>query len=443
MEGPRQQSSIPSSSSTTSSRRCRPRIPKFSQSDTMDAEFSPNQSTHIRAPSSPTPPISETRTSTPKPNVPLKDPPSVQLRALKEGEKVGDDVSVIVLIGPTGTGKSNFIEMLGSITTNGPKVKDLAKARLDSGTQEVDGYRMEHQHLNIYTTKPIILVDTPGLSDRRKSEMQVLGQIKKWMKKTGVKSVDRLFYMDRISDNRMPRSKTKSLEIFKALCGTDAANRTVVVTTMWDLMWNPRLKAHANHRFNLLKEKHWNDFIAQGSKIETFDNTFDSALKNLRALGPPSQVTGPAFAFEKDVGMKETDMGQRAFQVLTERYENLDVSLQVVEQDIKQSAGMQNAELNRLLLKQKTEITQDLKEVTSELEDYSPEYKKLRDRVHQELDRPGSPESTSTIHTTPDSQPKAGGFRAKLEGWLAKLKEITGGKVCFLLACFSEEYSLL
>ncbi|KAF9053472.1 hypothetical protein BJ165DRAFT_1317340, partial [Panaeolus papilionaceus] len=81
----------------------------------------------------------------------------------------------------------------------------------------------------IYTKKPIILVDTPGLSNPRKSEMQILGQIQKWMKR----SVDRLFYMDRISDNRMTRSKTKSLELFKALCGTEAASRVVVVTTMW------------------------------------------------------------------------------------------------------------------------------------------------------------------------------------------------------------------
>ncbi|KAF9053498.1 hypothetical protein BJ165DRAFT_1608114 [Panaeolus papilionaceus] len=350
----------------------------------------------------------------------------VQLRALGYGEKVGGDVSVIVLLGPSGAGKSNFIETLGSITTKWPKVVDLAKARVDDGTQEVYGYRMEHQNLNIYTTKPIVLVDTPGLSNPRMSEMQVQLQIKKWMKKSGVKSIDRLFYMDSISEHGMSPRKRKSLEIFKVFCGLEAASRTVAVTTMWDLMWNPRLKADADHRFKLLKERYWNDFLDQGSRIVTFNNTFEAALENLKALGPPLQLIGPAFAFEKDVSMQEPEMGRKAFQVLTERCENLDVSLQVVEQDIKQSEGLQNAELNRLLLKQKTGITHYLKEVTEELKAYSPEYKLFRDQIHKQLDRPGSPDSTTTNATNAAPGPR--GFKAKLELW-SKMMDLKKGKV--------------
>ncbi|PPR01887.1 hypothetical protein CVT24_001356 [Panaeolus cyanescens] len=386
-------------------------------------------------PQPPPPPTSTTsvpesgpgRPQSPKP-VPIeKDKPTVSVKKVENASDM-KNCAFIVFIGPTGTGKSNFIQTLAAETPGGSTVKDIAKKSLDSGTQKVAAYRMDHSFLHIWTEKPIILVDTPGLSDRRKSEMYVLSEIQKWMKKNDVKSVDRLLYMDRISDNRMPRSKAKSLDIFKALCGREAANRTVVVTTMWDLMWNPRLQKHAAHRFDLLKSKHWKDFLDKGSQITKFDNTFKAAWDSLKLLGPAFSLDVPAtslFAFEKEGKMKDTEMGQKAFNVLTERYENLDVSLQVVQADIQHSKSLQNPELDQLLNKQKNEITEDLKEVTNELQEYSPDYKKFRDTVHAELDRPGSPESWTTHGSGVKS---GGGFKAKWEGWLAKLREFTGHK---------------
>ncbi|PPR01890.1 hypothetical protein CVT24_001359 [Panaeolus cyanescens] len=103
-------------------------------------------------------------------------------------------------------------------------------------------------------------------------------------------------------------------------------------------------------------------------------------------MNTPEVPGSSPFAFEKEGKMKDTEMGQKACNVLTERYENLDVSLQVVQADIQHSKSLKNPELDQLLLKQKTEITDDLKEVTNELEEYSPDYKEFRDEVHKGLD---------------------------------------------------------
>lgn len=162
-----------------------------------------------------------------------------------------------------------------------------------------------------------------------------------------------------------------------------------------------------------------------------FDKTFEAALKILRAFEPLLPVIGSELPLKGGMVIRDTDMGRKAFELLQNRYENLDGRLKDVEEAMEQAAEMRNAEYDRLLLKEKTEITDDLKNVTDELQAYSPEYKALRDAVHAELDRPGSSESTTTIDTTNPSH-ELSSSKAHLERWLANLKEITStrGKVC-------------
>ncbi|KAF9053482.1 hypothetical protein BJ165DRAFT_860178 [Panaeolus papilionaceus] len=246
---------------------------------------------------------------------------------------------------------------------------------------------MEHKHLNIYTTKPIILVDTPGLLSEKISEMAVLVQIRKWMKKNGVKSVDRLIYTDRSNDIRISNPRMKCWEIFKALCGTEAASRMVVVTTMWDLMSQARLAAHRDHRFQLLRCFPWEDVFDLELRIKKFNNTFDGALDNLRSLGKPSQP-GPAFAFvfEKDVAMHCTKAGQIALPLLCNRYDMLTGYYDDIYLDIKSSWALRDTEFKVALLKRIGDICDDIRCLCSDLCDYSEEYREFRDEVHFMLD---------------------------------------------------------
>ncbi|KAF9053506.1 hypothetical protein BJ165DRAFT_860798 [Panaeolus papilionaceus] len=172
--------------------------------------------------------------------------------------------TIIILIGPTGGGKSNFIEKLASQAPGETNITGIADHKLTPGPAQIVAYRMDHQFLDLWTDKPIIFVDTPGLCDKDKSDAQTKSEIEKWKKTNAVQTVDRLLYVDRISDNRAPRSKSKTIKVLESLGGKDAARRTVVMTTMWDLMWNDRLKAHADHRYNLLKNENWKDFLGQG-----------------------------------------------------------------------------------------------------------------------------------------------------------------------------------
>ncbi|KAF9049178.1 hypothetical protein BJ165DRAFT_1078709 [Panaeolus papilionaceus] len=219
---------------------------------------------------------------------------------------------------------------------------------------------MDHQFLDLWTDKPIIFVDTPGLCDKDKSDSQTRAQIQKWMKKNAVKTVDRLLYVDRISDNRAPRSKSNTIEVLEALCGKDAAGKTVVMTAMWDLMWNERLKTLANRRYDLLKNGYWKDYLEKGCQIGTFDNTFEAGWKILKMFGPPHHASA------------------------------LDITLQVIEAALGNPLAMStNPHLAALLLKGKARIIEDMKMPYDET---------------LEAKRP--------TH----------------DGWLSKLKEITGAK---------------
>ncbi|KAF9053454.1 hypothetical protein BJ165DRAFT_1447548 [Panaeolus papilionaceus] len=360
-----------------------------------------------------------------------------------------NDCAIVIIVGRTGAGKSSFIEKLASKTAGGPQ--GIAKSKLDAGTLHVVPYRVDHQMLNLGTDRPLIIVDTPGLSDKRISEMIIVRMIQKWLRQrwrilfyflsciqlplhfSGAKRVDRLFYMDSISDKKMTRSQATSLEIFKALCGEQAAHRTVILTTMWDQLWNDDLVAQGNHHHSLLAETYFSDFLSCGCRMEKFENTLESVIANLQKLClPPLDdcITHSPFLLEHVGDLKDTDVGERAFELLKERYDKLYDRLRFVEADIENSSGNNPLELDHILRKEMAELMQDLKAIGDEAMNFSPDYTQFRNRVYNVLDdmerseRPTSPDSSySRI-----SRQSRMGFRHTLEDWLSTLTRLSRGK---------------
>ncbi|KAK1145029.1 hypothetical protein N8T08_004744 [Aspergillus melleus] len=75
----------------------------------------------------------------------------------------------------------------------------------------------------------------------------------------------------------MPRSAISTLHMLKKLCGPDALENTMLVTTMWDIVF----PADGSRREEQLvtTPEYWGDMIARGSKHRRHDNTFESAKR--------------------------------------------------------------------------------------------------------------------------------------------------------------------
>ncbi|PPR07916.1 hypothetical protein CVT24_000654 [Panaeolus cyanescens] len=89
-------------------------------------------------------------------------------------------VFVILLVGPTGSGKSSFIEALADNKSLG-----ISKDQLEGFTQNVTAYHVENMMVKwrqgrgrwTQPDSPVCFLDTPGFSDTKISEMEVMDQL--------------------------------------------------------------------------------------------------------------------------------------------------------------------------------------------------------------------------------------------------------------------------
>ncbi|KDR82096.1 hypothetical protein GALMADRAFT_115026, partial [Galerina marginata CBS 339.88] len=186
---------------------------------------------------------------------------------LEDPSKLDRDDLVIVLMGPTGTGKSNIIDNL-----TGQLGKRVGHS-LKSCTTVVGAVRIKNHRK--YGDR-IVLVDTPGFDDTEKSDLEILRIISDWLVKLYEARVFLcgIMYLHRITDVRLSGSHRLNLDLLGELCGSDTAKKVVFVTTMWDELESTQLGVE---REKYLKENDWLPLTGMGASIARSANTTTSA----------------------------------------------------------------------------------------------------------------------------------------------------------------------
>ncbi|KAF9447817.1 hypothetical protein P691DRAFT_801763 [Macrolepiota fuliginosa MF-IS2] len=171
-------------------------------------------------------------------------------------------------MGPTGAGKSNFIQK----AINRGYQEGVGHS-LDSHTKEVCAIRVSFKD-NIH----IVLLDTPGFDDTNLSDTQVLGKIGNWLKsmRAGSKLAG-ILYLHRISDNRMGATPLRNLTMFKELCG-GGLEKIILTTTMWPEVGSDEREICVA-REGELKGTYWRGMIERESTTRRFENTQASAWR--------------------------------------------------------------------------------------------------------------------------------------------------------------------
>ncbi|KAJ3570350.1 hypothetical protein NP233_g4464 [Leucocoprinus birnbaumii] len=171
-----------------------------------------------------------------------------------------DDI-IIAFMGPTGCGKSYFIDLLTG------QIGKRAGASLASVTSDIQATRVRHRKYG----DRIVLVDTPGFDDTHRSDMEILTLINEWLERTYKNDVklSGLIYLHRITDNRMAGSPLKNLRMFGNLCGDNAASRVILVSTMWEKVD----QSIGQRREGQLKSEFWQGLIERGSSVDRLRNS--------------------------------------------------------------------------------------------------------------------------------------------------------------------------
>ncbi|KAI6158373.1 P-loop containing nucleoside triphosphate hydrolase protein, partial [Pisolithus thermaeus] len=179
---------------------------------------------------------------------------------------------VVSVMGPTGAGKSTFIDRAVERPDMG------AGHDLTSCTREVRAVRYPHTD----GVRNIVLVDTPGFDDTFMTDVQILKRIAHWLNSTYKKNVklSGLLYLHRISDNRVGGTPLRNYNMFKELCGKDNFKNVILVTTMWDEV----TEEVGSAREEELRADFWRAMIALGSTTHRFERTTESAWKIINSL---------------------------------------------------------------------------------------------------------------------------------------------------------------
>ncbi|KAF9034630.1 hypothetical protein BJ165DRAFT_1534078 [Panaeolus papilionaceus] len=265
----------------------------------------------------------------------------------------------ILIMGPTGAGKSSFIEALG--LKNSSKISSNG---LDGCTQAISTYTLSNAtHKD---GSPIYIVDSPGFADAKISEMAIVSMLQKWIK--GHRYFSRVFYLTPVTRVRLPGSQRQVLRTFQALTGVNAAGNVTIVTTMWDTIWGEQAEVRAEGNYEQLQNEIWKDFIQEGAQIAKFLNTQECVLSLLNeALGRSSTKN---FLIEgHDEHIKASPFEQNILVDLQDRIQNLRSHIPTLRNELSDVEALGDELLESVLRPRLIEAEADLARFQKELYD--------------------------------------------------------------------------
>ncbi|PPR03135.1 hypothetical protein CVT24_008488 [Panaeolus cyanescens] len=283
------------------------------------------------------------------------------------------EVYIMLLAGPTGAGKSSFIEAMGN-----DKYLGISKDQLQGFTQTVTAYEVENVLARFGTNmRPVCLLDSPGFSDANISELEIIEQVKKWLHDQRFDIVDTIAYFYPITVNRLPGSRRKTIEMMKALITREKYNEgtLTIVTTMWDQVCNGRLRQRADDNFAYLSENVFKDMIAKGTCLTKFANTQKSALDILTSSLEHYHKAFWCALLDDDMDhddLRQEAHGRHLYADLISRIETTWIKRNSVELDLAQTSATQDPELKFILADQLQETTRILHKFARQLYDIGP-----------------------------------------------------------------------
>ncbi|KAF8959510.1 P-loop containing nucleoside triphosphate hydrolase protein [Flammula alnicola] len=192
---------------------------------------------------------------------------------LKDGN--ANDI-VIPVMGPTGAGKSSFINaLLGEES----KTKLIVGHSLKSCTPHLQPVIMtdvvsmsRHDQLK---DGRLIIVDTPGFDDTYVDDSEILRRISVWLAASYSQKMKLggVIYLHDITQNRMLGMTRRNLDMFQKLVGKDALKSVVIGTTKWSLVQH-EIASKREHEF---KSTYWAEMIQTGSPVFRVDEGRKSA----------------------------------------------------------------------------------------------------------------------------------------------------------------------
>ncbi|KAF9031048.1 hypothetical protein BJ165DRAFT_1411261 [Panaeolus papilionaceus] len=191
--------------------------------------------------------------------------------SVKPVTKIPGGKVVYIIMGPTGAGKSTFIEALAGGSQN----LAISSDQLAGFTQHVTAYKLVNV-VRRYTGRVIYLVDTPGFSDDKISEIEVMDMLGDWLEQNWGEYPTNFVLVLQLT--RLPGSRRRTIKMLKESLGETTGSVTVT-TTMWDTLHSERTRSRAEKTFEQLKDQVFKEFFGRETNLLRFMGTRTSALQ--------------------------------------------------------------------------------------------------------------------------------------------------------------------
>ncbi|KDR82107.1 hypothetical protein GALMADRAFT_45528, partial [Galerina marginata CBS 339.88] len=181
------------------------------------------------------------------------------------------------VMGPTGAGKSTFINAL--LQDNSMKVGN----KLKSCTSDLAPTSIRFPGFPSLEPFELVIVDTPGFDDTFETDEEILRRIAEYLKDAHMdeKLLGGVIYLHDVSIDRFTGTARRNLEMFEHLCGEDALCKVFLGTTKWSVLVKPEIAS--SHEEELVHE-YWSPLITKGSNVRRFEDTYESAKGFIDAI---------------------------------------------------------------------------------------------------------------------------------------------------------------
>jgi len=216
---------------------------------------------------------------------------------------------VIPVLGPTGSGKSTFINhVVGSEQTK------VGNRTTSCTTKPKPVYVDPIPDFPALKGYRLVLLDTPGFDDTYKSDVEILKPIVAWLADSRRRGalIGGVLYLHDISVKRFNSTACQNLRTFTHLCGDDCMKKTVLVTTNWGLGTNDEFHSRESE----MKAKHWTPIIQTGGEVRSFLRNQESAWDIITTLLQCADFQDPLLVQQQLVdgrmGFLETKVGRHS-----------------------------------------------------------------------------------------------------------------------------------
>ncbi|KAG8753158.1 hypothetical protein FRC14_006364 [Serendipita sp. 396] len=214
------------------------------------------------------------------------DIPAMSAQNTIKIDEIPTSDKVILVIGPTGSGKSTFINYAAGGNGSGSEIcsglKPCTKTmRLTSvcfkGGQSIvtSASIASSSKLGGSTTERTIwFVDTPGLNVSDAMDTRSFNMIAQFLIPAQTRGLQlEILYLHRITDNRTADSPLRHLQLLATFCPNIPMPNTIIVTTMWS---NEFDKERGRARQTELANEFANSETHKGCKFAGFQDSYES-----------------------------------------------------------------------------------------------------------------------------------------------------------------------